>query len=282
MPSSRRQFLGVSAAGLAALGAERMGVSLGRPEQLGPIGLQLYTVRNLLKDDFDKTLAAVARIGYQEVEFADYFGRTPDQITAALKLNGLTAPSTHVAYDTIVKGEWQKIVDQSLAMGHQYAVVAWIDEDQRKTVDAWKVVAQRLTAAAETAKKAGLRMAYHNHSYEFEMLEGQIPYDVLLAQTDPRLVLLEMDLYWVTKGGRNPLDYFGRWPGRIRLVHLKDSKGPPQHVMTEVGSGMIRWGEILHLHKQAGIEHYFVEHDEPADALASIAASYRYLRALRF
>lgn len=282
MPSSRRAFLGLSAAGFAALTARRLGIGAGDGERLGRIGLQLYTVRDEMKRDVEATLARVASIGFQEVEFAGYFDRTPAQLRTALKANGLVAPSAHVAYEAIVNGEWDRALAEAAAVGHQYVVVAWVDESERKTIEGWKQVAKRLTAAADAARKAGLRMAYHNHSYEFAPLEGQIPYDVLLAETDPALVLLEMDLYWVTRGGHDPLAYFARWPGRIHLVHVKDSKGPPDHVMTDVGAGTIPWARIFAKHRQAGIEHYFVEHDEPADAFTSVAASYRYLRALRF
>ncbi|HTO73716.1 MAG TPA: hypothetical protein VMJ30_07850, partial [Gemmatimonadales bacterium] len=186
MPSNRREFLGLTAGGVA-------GLALGRRwlpsyDQLGPIGIQLYTVRDRLKTDFDGTLAKLAQIGYKELEFAGYYDRTPAQIRSVLKANGLTAPSAHVEYARIVKGEWQKVVDDSLAMGHQYAVVAWIDEDQRKTLDGWKQVADRLSEAAQQAKKSGLGMAYHNHSYEFEPLEGKVPYDLLLSATDASVV----------------------------------------------------------------------------------------------
>lgn len=282
MRSSRREFLSLSAAAMAVLTTRRLGIDAGGSEQLGRIGLQLYTVRTEMTKDVEATLAKVAAVGYQEVEFAGYFNRTPDQIRSALKASGLTAPSSHVAYDSIIKGEWDRVLGEAAAIGHQYVVVAWVDETERKTIDGWKVVAQRLNAAAEAARKAGLRLAYHNHSYEFEPLEGRVPYDVLLAESDPHLVLLEMDLYWVTRGGRDPLEYFAAWPGRIRMVHVKDSKGPPDHVMADVGAGTIQWAKILARHKQAGIEHYFVEHDEPTDPWASVTASYRYLRALKF
>ncbi len=279
---NRRDFLGLSSAGLFAMTARQLALRGSGADRLDKIGLQLYTVRDAMERDVEATLARVATIGFREVEFAGYFGRQPAQIRALLTRNGLTAPSAHIAYETIIKGQWDQVLDEALAVGHKYVVVAWIDEDQRPTLDAWKRVAERLNTAAESAKRRGLLLGYHNHSYEFDRLEGQTPYDLLLANTDPTLVLLEMDLYWVTKGGRDPLDYFARWPGRIRLVHLKDSKGPPHHVMTEVGAGVIPWARILGRHRQAGIEHYFVEHDEPKDSLASAETSYRYLRALRF
>ncbi len=124
--------------------------------------------------------------------------------------------------------------------------------------------------------------AYHNHDFEFTPLEGRLPYDVLLAETDPQLVQLEIDLYWITKGGQDPLAYFARWPGRVPMVHVKDSAGPPDHRMTDVGGGTIDWKRIFAQRDQAGIRHLFVEHDEPRDAFASIRASYEYLRKLEF
>jgi len=109
-----------------------------------------------------------------------------------------------------------------------------------------------------------------------------LPYDVLLAETDPKLVQLEMDLYWMVKGGQDPLAYFARWPGRFPMVHVKDSAGPPDHKMTAVGAGKIDFKKIFAQSDHAGIRHYFVEHDNPDDPFASIRASYEYLQRLEF
>jgi sugar phosphate isomerase/epimerase len=281
MSCNRREFLGASGSALAAMACLGKSPPLGGTERLGKIGVQLYTVRDAMAKDFDGTLRRVAQIGYQEVEFAGYFGRTPAQVKESLGQAGLSAPSAHVDYDT-VKNNLPGALDAARGAGIQYVVVAWIDESDRRTIDDWKRISDRLNSAAQTAQAAGLHFAYHNHSYEFAPLEGQVPYDVLLANTDPKQVRLEMDLYWITVAGKNPLDYFARWPGRFPLVHIKDSKGPPANTMTEAGSGAIDWKAILAKHKEAGIEHYYVEHDEPRDAFASIAASYEYLRALTF
>ena len=113
-------------------------------------------------------------------------------------------------------------------------------------------------------------------------MENRLPYDVLLEATDPAHVLFELDLYWITKGGQDPLAYFARWPGRFPLVHVKDSAGPPEHRMADVGSGTIEWARIFAHRKQAGIEHFFVERDDPPDPFASIAASHAYLSDLQF
>src|SRR5947207_2433902 len=117
---------------------------------------------------------------------------------------------------------------------------------------------------------------------KIEPVEGKLPYDVLLAETDPKLVQMEMDLYWITKGGQDPLAYFARWPGRFPLVHVKDSMGPPDNKMADVGAGTINWKHIFAQQSQAGIKHFFVEHDQPADAFASIKASCDYLKRLEF
>ncbi len=190
----------------------------------------------------------------------------------------LTAPSAHNDFVDLAH-DWPRKLDAAKAIGHEYAVVAWIDEDERRTLDAWRRVGDRLNAGARQAEAAGLHFAYHNHSYEFEPMEGAGAYDVLLEATDPALVKLEIDLYWMTQGGQDPLTYFARWPGRVPMVHVKDMTADRR--MVDVGAGTIDWRRIFARREQAGIHHYFVEHDEPPDPFASIEHSYRYLSRLR-
>jgi sugar phosphate isomerase/epimerase len=283
----RRTFLGALAAAAAIPGAASHRSPLpASPSRLDRIGLQLYTVRDLLKKDFDGTLAGVAKIGFKEVEFAGYFDHTPQQVRAALQRNGLDAPAAHVGYEATEDG-WDAVLHTARLIGHRYVVCAWIPEEVRRTAEDWKRVAQRFNRAGAACRAAGLQLAFHNHSYEFVPLpDGRIPYDLLLAQTDPALVQLELDLFWITFGGGDPLAYFTRYPGRFPLVHVKDMKPKAaadvaaDRVMTEVGQGSIDWKRIFARARSAGIEHYFVEHDQPADPLASIRASFDYLRAL--
>ena len=246
---------------------------------LGPIGVQLYTVRGEMKKDVAATLARVARIGYTEVEFAGYFDRSPRDIRALLDANGLRAPSSHLQ-TPILGAQWPAALDAAKVIGHEYVVVPWFDRSKWHGLDDVKRLADQFDQAAADAKKAGLRFAYHNHDFEFAPLEGRLPYDVLLERTDPSLVAFEMDLYWITKAGQDPLAYFAKHPGRFPLVHVKDSKGPPAHAMTEVGGGTIDWRRLLSHRAEAGLKHYFVEHDEPQDPFASIEKSYRYLAGL--
>lgn len=276
----RRTFMGA----LGAAGAVSMlptGGDLFAAEKLEKIGVQLYTVRDLMKTSVEKTLADVAAIGYQEVEFAGYFNRPPRAIKQLLNRNGLKAPSGHVGID-LLRGSWNRTLDDALEMGHKYLVVAWIDPKERTSLTALKKVAELFNRAAEDAKRYKIKLAYHNHDFEFQQVEGRRIYDVLLEETNPKLVQMEMDLYWTVKGGATPEHYFSRWPDRFPLVHVKDAGVAPEFAMTEVGKGTIKWGEIFARRKQAGIKHFFVEHDNPKDPMQSIATSYRYLRALRF
>ena len=276
----RREFVKTLAAAGVAIACPGAVRTAHPARRLDKVGLQLYTVRDKMKDDFEGTLARVAEIGYKEVEFAGYFDHTPTDVKAILDRHGLSAPSTHIA----LAGEdaWQTSLETAKAIGHEYIVVPWIPEERRKTLDDWKSVAGVFNRAAKMAHDAGLQFAYHNHDFEFPKVDGQVPYDVLLQNTDPKLVQLEIDLYWMTKGGQDPLAYFARWPGRIPLVHVKDSAGAPEHKMVDVGQGKIDWKRIFAKEDQAGIKHFFVEHDQPPQPFDDIAASYRYLKQLEF
>ena len=275
----RREFLGT--AGAITLGS--MLPPACRPAhgaKLEKIGIQLYTVRDQMKADFEGTLAHIAQIGYKEVEFAGYFDRTPVDVRAILERNGLTAPATHLMSDN--PDGWKKAVDLAKAVGHDYLVAPWIPQEKRMTLDGWKRIAEEFNRVGQVAKDAGIQFAYHNHDFEFPKMEGQVPYDLLLQSTDPKLVQLEIDLYWLTRGGQDPLAYFARWPGRIPLVHVKDSMGGPEHKMVDVGQGKIEWRRIFAKREQAGIKHFFVEHDQPPQPFDDIAVSYKYLSQLEF
>ena len=252
---TRRNFLatlGVATFGIAKGDSFACSPALTPARKIDRVGLQLYTVRDLMQADLPGTLAKVASIGYKEVEFAGYFGRTPAEIRSLLAQNGLTSPSTHVGYDSI-GANWQKQLDDLKAIGHEWVTIAWMPEDQRKGIADWKRHAAEFNKAGAAAKAAGLRFAYHNHDFEIRPLEGQRPLDVMLTETDPSLVDFEMDLYWVNFGGGNPIDFFNRHPHRFPLVHVKDSGGPPDNKMVDVGSGTIQWPSIFAQSEKAGI-----------------------------
>ncbi|HET7613660.1 MAG TPA: sugar phosphate isomerase/epimerase [Gemmatimonadaceae bacterium] len=281
---TRRDFLatiGATALGLAGVNAASACATIPARRKIDRIGLQLYTVRDLMEKDMPGTLAKVAAAGYKEVEFAGYFGRTPAQIRDLLQQNGLTSPSSHLAIDIFEKTP--AVLADAKAIGNEWATLPWIGEDRRgKTADDWKRMADLLNTFATQAKSAGLRFAYHNHNFELAPVGNTRPLDILLSNTDPSLVDFEMDLYWVVFGGGDPLDFFNRYPGRFPMVHVKDSGGPPDNRMVDVGSGVIDFKTIFANGGKAGIKHYFVEHDQPADPIATITNSARYLSNLTF
>ena len=278
-PLDRRGFLQLGAA-LLGLGLP----SLRGSRRLDRIGIQLYSLRREMAKDFEGTLARVAEIGYAEVEFAGYFDRSPGKVAELLERTHLKAPSAHVPFEEL-RENWSRVLEAARTMGHRYLIIPAIPDKERTTRQAMGRVAALFEQAGSEARAAGIRCGFHNHDVDFVPLDDArdtTPFDILLRETTPEHVTFELDLYWITKAGRDPLEYFARYPGRFELVHVKDSAGPPAHRMVNVGQGTIDFRRIFARREQAGIRHYFVEHDEPADPLAFARASYQYLQRLEF
>jgi sugar phosphate isomerase/epimerase len=272
---NRRTFLGTVTA--AALVARRIGLAADE-HRIQKVGVQLYSVRDAMKADFDGTLARVSKIGYREVEFAGYFGRSPKEVKTALDRVSLASPSSHTPYDSL-GDRFPAVLEGAKIIGQSYIVCPFVDEKTRQ--GGWKQIAETLNRAGETAQKAGVQFAYHNHSFEFEPVDGKLPYDILLSETDPKLVKIEMDLFWAVKGGADPLAYFNRYPGRFPLVHVK-GRGKSGEMTEVAADNSIDWKAIFAQSGKAGIQHYFVEHDEPKDPFVSIQASYSFMSQVRF
>lgn len=251
---------------------------------LQKIGVQLYTVRKEMEQDVEGTLAKVAALGFKEVEFAGYFNRTPEQIKTALKTNGLSAPSVHTRLTVMNdKANWQKTLEVSQAIGHKYIILAYLMPNERTSFDDYKRLTEVMNRAGEDCKKAGIQFGYHNHDFEFQAMEGQMPFDYLLKNTDPKLVKIELDLYWIEKAKQPWAKYFAMYPGRYELLHVKDMDNTPKEFFTEVGRGKIDFKAIFAQSKKAGVKHYFVEQDQtPASPFDSIKVSYDYLSKLKF
>ena len=282
---------------LATMGTAVLAMRRTAAASIPRLGAQLYTVRTQLEKDFEGTLAKVAAIGFTEVEFAGYFKQTPEQVRDVLKRHRLRAPSAHIDYASLTGDQWARVIEGARTIGHSYLVNAWVDESIRKQPDAWKRIAETYNLAGEASKRAGLQFAYHNHNFEFAPLEepaGKLPYDILLESCDPALVKMELDLCWISSAGKDPLEYFRRYPGRFPLVHIKGLKAVPaagaaapiDRVLpdiTDVGhDDVIDWKRIFAQSRAAGIEHYFVEHDVPKEPFDSLKASHDYLTRLRF
>lgn len=248
-------------------------------EQLSIIGVQLYTVRRAMQDSVERTLEQVARIGYKEVEFAGYFGRSAKDIRTLLDANGLTAPSAHSADLNSIRNRFAQVLDDAATVGHRYVICASLPRSEQ-TEDGYKRIAAEFNRAGEQAAKSEIMVGFHNHDGEFAPSGSTTGYDILLAECDPKLVTMQMDLFWTVKAGKDPLAYFAKHPGRFSSVHVKDMAAGG--TMVDVGAGQLPFARYFAQSKQAGIRHYFVEHDSPADPMASIAASYRYLSALKY
>lgn len=292
---NRRTFLATTAAATAAAMFKGPLGWAAADHKIQNLGVQLYTVRDQMKADFDGTLSKVAAIGYKEVEFAGYFDHSPKEVRTSLDKQGLTSPSCHVQYDVLGEDKWPEQIESAKIIGQSYIVCPWIPEDLRKQPDIWKRAAETFNRCGEASKKAGVQFAYHNHWFEFLPVDGKLPYDQLLKDCDPNLVKMELDLCWITVAGADPVKYFNRYPGRFPLVHVKDIKKMPKiseagsqsfgdslQDMTWVGNGLIDWKRIFAQSDKAGIKYYIVEHDKPADPFDSITKSYEYLNKLRW
>jgi sugar phosphate isomerase/epimerase len=289
--TSRRAF--VKSAALLSAGALVSPTLLAAPKQY--IGLQLYTVREAMQQDPTGTLAKVAKMGYNSVEGASYtgsqkfYGMTPAEFANVLKQNGLIMPSSHYrlgeeqdkgqpVQGTILHG-WDQAVDDAARVGVKYMVCAYLAESERGDLDRYKKIAEQLNKAGERCKKAGMQLCYHNHDFEFQAQNGQLPYDLLLTGTDKNLLKMELDLYWATKAGQDPVALFKKHPGRFPLWHVKDMDKTEKRNFTEVGNGSIDFKRIFAQANLAGMKYFFVEQDQtPGSPFDSIQQSIAYLK----
>jgi len=283
--TNRRNFLRTSVA-LAA--ATMISPTFAFAPEKKVIGLQLYTVRDKIKLDLKSTLEKVAKIGYNSAEAAGYnvaegtfYGMTPKAFAEFLNGLGMPLTSSHTTFELDTA---EKVIADAASTGAKYIIYPFLADKFRTNLDGWKATAEKFNKMGEIAKKNGIQFGYHNHAFEFEKMEGQIPYDLLLSQTDPSLVTFEMDLYWVTKGGYNPVDYFKKYPGRFQLWHVKDMTKTDDMFFAPVGSGRIDFSGIFADKKTAGMKYFFVEQDsfKDIDAYESIEMSYKYLNQAKF
>jgi len=287
---NRRDFIRGTAAGAATMLA---GTDLARnlfANPYGkPIGLQLYTVRDELVKDVPGTLEKVAAIGYKEVEVYDLYGMPPAQFTKLLKDNGLTAVSGHYLLN-VEETQWEKKVAEASELGLKYMVHAILDPPERKSLEDYKRHVELFNKIAEQTHKAGMQFCYHNHNFEFQKFDGVAVYDYLFKHLDPHLVQFEMDCFWVTHAGQDPVALMKQHPGCFPLLHIKDLKAgirpstefdARMGLFTEVGKGTINWKRIFAAAPLGGMKHFFVEQDYCEIApLESIKISYEYLHKL--
>ena len=281
---NRRTFLGTATGiGGAVLLANGCSNEASQPEPMASrtipaIGLQLFTLMKLMQEDAVGTLRQIAAIGYKEVEFAGYFDLDSAEIRALLESLGMTAPAAHVPIEAL-QNDLEQVLSAAQTIGHRYVVCPYLAEDQR-SVAQYQAHARFFNEVGAACNVSGIQFAYHNHDFEFFETDGIIPYDLLLAETDPALVAMELDLYWIRKGGHDALTYFAAHPGRFPLCHVKDMA--EDESITTVGTGTIDFGTIFAQGEAAGLKHYFIEHDHPADPVGTITQGYAHLAALQF
>jgi sugar phosphate isomerase/epimerase len=272
--NKRRDFLknmGALAVGSVLLSSYKLA-----PKRISNAGIQLYTFRNEMIKDPQGTLKIIADLGIKQIESAAstkglFYGLTPTEMKKTCKDLGLTLRSAHCGIDS----NWQKTIDQAAESGQEYLVCSTIPFSG-DTVENYQKIAERFNKAGEECQKAGIKFGYHNHDYEFKTDQGLVLYDVLLVNTDPELVSMEMDLGWVVASGKDPLAYFKEYPGRFPLWHLKDMKGKNS---VEFGNGSLDIKGLLKQSKEAGMKYFFIEQEEyPAGSpIASMKLNMEYL-----
>ena len=247
------------------------------PRAPDAIGLQLYTVRSVMATDPAGTLAALAEIGYREVELAGLYGMSAGEMKAMLDAAGLTATSSHQSVEE-VRGSWEATLEAAVALGQSLIVVPSIPVAERDG-NALARVADDFNRAGEAARAAGLCFGYHNHDWEMRPgADGTRPIDLLLDRTDPALVDWQMDIFWTVHGGADPMAELDARAGRVTSVHVKDRTAAGE--MVDVGAGVIDFRAVLAHAGELGLLHQYVEHDQPGDPIASVGASYRTLAAM--
>lgn len=274
--------------------AGQQGASTGN---LGPIGLQLYSVKDIIENDLKGTLEQLGKIGYKEIESypgqkGHYFGLEPKEFAQMASDAGLTLVSSHFGSGSYngkadtwrqatMLQRFDELCGKAAETGQKYITCSSLSEGLRKTKDDLKRTAELFNKTGETAKKAGLQFAYHNHAFEFEQVGDVMIFDYLLANTDPELVKYELDLYWVVRAGKDPVAYLEQHSNRFPLCHVKDMDKDKKEDNTEVGNGSIDFAKVLKAAKDNGMQHYLVEQETfTRPAVESMAISYNYLSKL--
>ena len=285
--TNRRKFL--TQAGLISAGM-MIAPQLLSAKSSKVVGLQLYSLRDQLPKDVKGAIAKVAAAGYKEVETFGYskehgfWGLDAKSFSDLLKQNGLSTPSGHYGMDEyFVQGKTDVLktyIEAANITGMEYIIVPSINGEVLKSADQFKEVADKMNKAAELCKGSGLKLGYHNHNFEWKPVDGTTFYDVVLKETDPALVHMEMDIYWVVRAGQDAIKLFEAHPGRFALCHLKDMDKTTPTLNTEIGKGSIDFKTILSKAKLAGLKHFIVEQENyiNIDPYISITESSAYVK----
>lgn len=248
-------------------------------EKLDIIGVQLYTLRNEAEKNLENVFNKITIMGYEQVELHSLYGISPGKMKLLLDKYRLDAYATHRSFKEIKDDPLALLADAEI-LKFKYVIVPWLDIKEYNTKGKWLEFSEQMNRLGMILRAHGLQLAYHNHDFEFSPLaDGSVPYDVLIENTNPKYVALQLDLFWVTKAGKDPIAYLENNPGRYFSVHIKDmdKKGD----MTSVGAGEIDFEKILKVGKKYGLKYFIVEHDNPDDAFKSVEKSIESLKKIR-
>lgn len=258
--STRRDFLRKSALVMAAAPLiNREMIASSKPSR--KTGLALYTIRDAMGKDPSAALAEAAEIGYNWIEAADhrdgkFYGMKPKEFGKLVKKNGLAQISSHSG---LRPENYEQMIDDAAEAGMKYIMLPSLPGDWSSSIDGYQRAADFFNKAGERSKKAGIAFGFHNHQVEFHEINGRVPYDILLENSDPKLVTFEVDLAWITAAGKDPVAYFKKYPGRFEVWHLKDLS--PEKQDATLGEGIIDFLPIMAEARTAGMKYWFVEQD---------------------
>lgn len=257
----RREF--VKTTGAFTVGSFLFSNCVFSMNQKEDIGLQLYTIRGETSKDIAFSLEKIAEIGYNSVEAANYanrkfYGLKPQDFKTMVNSFGMELHATHS--DVTVDNDDQ-VIEDTVEAGIPYLVMPWLHPDKRKDIDSYKQLSENFNIIGEKCNNAGITFAYHNHDFEFNTLDNQIPYDLLLNETEIDLVKMQLDIFWIKKAGYDPINYFKKYPGRFELWHIKDMDNTAKAENIEVGKGIIDFKEIFEYKNLAGMKLFFIELD---------------------
>jgi sugar phosphate isomerase/epimerase len=275
------QSFGAAAAGVA-LSRRELVTELLAAKRLTRVGLELYSVRNAMKADPERTLAAVRAIGYMDVELLwsfDNFARTPEQVRATLAKEGLRAPSAHIS-PSAIRADWQKSIDTAKLLGHTYLIVPSLPASV-KTLDGWREWADAFNTAGAAARRGGIWLAFHNEPDHMKPIDGKIPYDVFIQRLDPSVVRLQLDVGNMLMGGGDPMKYLQQHRNRYWSFHLKDVVADRKSD-TELGTGTVNFKRLLSAIPNLSAKPCYVEQEAAKDELASARTDFNYLHTLTF
>ncbi|WP_276362908.1 sugar phosphate isomerase/epimerase [Daejeonella sp. H1SJ63] len=276
---TRRHFL--KTVGTVALGSMILPSLVSARIKIKNPGIQLYTVRAEMLADAHGTLKKLADLGIKQIESArsakgNYYGLTAKEMKQACKDLGMTLRSGHVGVDA----KWQQTMEEAAESGQEYLICSSMPSSGQ-TLDNYKRTADIFNKNGEECRKLNLKFGYHNHDYEFDKVDGQILYDVLMDNTDPKFVYMELDLGWVIASGQDPFHYFSKYPGRFPLWHLKDMNLQKKE-STEFGKGGLDIAKILQHQGESGLKYLFIEQEEYAkNPIESMKYNMDYLERIR-